>query len=296
MVSLWLHRKNRTITADFCHGARASALATLAVRSKEYRACIRHPLPITCAPICQPASWSSWSPTPLCLGIALASGAPLFAGIIAGIVGGIVVGAAQRVGSGRQWTGGGSGGHRPHRHQHAGVVGSVPAAGRDRRRAADRARVRARRRHRLLLPLVRHQGDADRHRPDDHPQAAAARGGLRRRSGRATSPLRRRRAARTPSRRSPTCSRSSSRARWWWRWCRSSSSCCWERPFIKQMKASLWIQGPLVAVATGVALNELFKAGATGLTIEPSHLVQIPVASSVAGFVGAVHPARTSRR
>ena len=32
---------------------------------------------------------------PLCLGIALASGAPLAAGIIAGIVGGIVVGAAS---------------------------------------------------------------------------------------------------------------------------------------------------------------------------------------------------------
>ena len=30
---------------------------------------------------------------PLCLGIALASGAPLFSGIIAGIVGGVVVGA-----------------------------------------------------------------------------------------------------------------------------------------------------------------------------------------------------------
>src|SRR5688572_8152691 len=34
--------------------------------------------------------------TPLCLGIALASGAPLFAGIIAGIVGGIVVGTASQ--------------------------------------------------------------------------------------------------------------------------------------------------------------------------------------------------------
>ncbi|MEZ5287734.1 MAG: SulP family inorganic anion transporter [Vicinamibacterales bacterium] len=33
--------------------------------------------------------------TPLCLGIALASGAPLFSGIIAGVVGGIVVGAAS---------------------------------------------------------------------------------------------------------------------------------------------------------------------------------------------------------
>ena len=32
---------------------------------------------------------------PLCLGIALASGAPLFSGVIAGIVGGIVVGYAS---------------------------------------------------------------------------------------------------------------------------------------------------------------------------------------------------------
>ena len=60
----------------------------------------------------------------------------------------------------------------------------------------------------------------------------------------------------------------------------------WERPFIKRMKASLWIQGPLVAVATGVGLNALFKATASGLAIEPSHLVQIPVASSIAGFLG----------
>src|SRR5690606_2506919 len=32
---------------------------------------------------------------PLCLGIAMASGAPLFAGVIAGIIGGIVVGMAS---------------------------------------------------------------------------------------------------------------------------------------------------------------------------------------------------------
>src|ERR1700759_1259303 len=33
---------------------------------------------------------------PLCLGIALASGAPLFSGIIAGIIGGIVVGSLSK--------------------------------------------------------------------------------------------------------------------------------------------------------------------------------------------------------
>jgi MFS superfamily sulfate permease-like transporter len=59
----------------------------------------------------------------------------------------------------------------------------------------------------------------------------------------------------------------------------------WDRPFIKRMKASLWIQGPLVAVVAGVSLNALFKASAPGLIIEPSHLVQIPVASGLAGFV-----------
>jgi MFS superfamily sulfate permease-like transporter len=48
---------------------------------------IRHDLPASIVVFCVAM--------PLCLGIALASGAPLFAGIIAGIVGGIIVGTAS---------------------------------------------------------------------------------------------------------------------------------------------------------------------------------------------------------
>lgn len=58
----------------------------------------------------------------------------------------------------------------------------------------------------------------------------------------------------------------------------------WERPFIKRMKASLWIQGPLVAVGLGIVMNEVFRAMAPSLAIETSHLVQIPVAEGLAGF------------
>jgi MFS superfamily sulfate permease-like transporter len=60
---------------------------------------------------------------------------------------------------------------------------------------------------------------------------------------------------------------------------------CWERPAVKRLKASLWIQGPLVAVVLGVLLNEVFKAVAPGLVISASHLVQLPVADSVDGFL-----------
>ncbi len=58
----------------------------------------------------------------------------------------------------------------------------------------------------------------------------------------------------------------------------------WEQPFVKKMKASLWIQGPLVAVGLGIALNELFKAAVPSLAVAPTHLVQIPVADGLAGF------------
>lgn len=56
----------------------------------------------------------------------------------------------------------------------------------------------------------------------------------------------------------------------------------WEQPVVKRVRASLWIQGPLVAVAAGMALNAAFATLAPGLVIAPSHLVQLPVLDSLA--------------
>jgi MFS superfamily sulfate permease-like transporter len=60
----------------------------------------------------------------------------------------------------------------------------------------------------------------------------------------------------------------------------------WELPLIKRFKASVWIQGPLVAVAVGIVLNELFEALVPTLAVGPTHLVQIPVAEGLGGFIG----------
>jgi MFS superfamily sulfate permease-like transporter len=59
----------------------------------------------------------------------------------------------------------------------------------------------------------------------------------------------------------------------------------WERPIVKRFKASLWIQGPLVAVALGIVLNEAFNLLAPSLAIATSHLVQIPSANGFSGFL-----------
>lgn len=59
----------------------------------------------------------------------------------------------------------------------------------------------------------------------------------------------------------------------------------WERPMVKRVRASLWIQGPLVAVVLGVVLNEVFRRLAPGLVITPSHLVQLPVADGIGSFL-----------
>ncbi len=58
----------------------------------------------------------------------------------------------------------------------------------------------------------------------------------------------------------------------------------WERPFMKKVKAFSIIQGPLVAVIVGIVLNLVFK-NFPNLLLEPEHIVAIPVASDFTSFV-----------
>ena len=60
----------------------------------------------------------------------------------------------------------------------------------------------------------------------------------------------------------------------------------WDLPFIKRIKATTWIQGPLVAVVMGIVLNQIFADAAPALAIEASHLVQIPMADGLSGLMG----------
>jgi MFS superfamily sulfate permease-like transporter len=59
----------------------------------------------------------------------------------------------------------------------------------------------------------------------------------------------------------------------------------WERPFMKKLPTAKYIQGPLVAVGTGIFLQMLFS-GNTGFALRGDQLVNIPVADSIAGFFG----------
>ncbi len=57
----------------------------------------------------------------------------------------------------------------------------------------------------------------------------------------------------------------------------------WEQKFIKQFKVSQVIQGPLVVVILGIILNLLFQ-NREGLALMSDQLVSIPVADSLGGF------------
>jgi MFS superfamily sulfate permease-like transporter len=58
----------------------------------------------------------------------------------------------------------------------------------------------------------------------------------------------------------------------------------WDKPFMKKVKLFHWIQGPFVAVIAGILLNQMFIAVAPSLAIESTHLVQLPVADGISGF------------
>ncbi len=60
----------------------------------------------------------------------------------------------------------------------------------------------------------------------------------------------------------------------------------WDRPWMKKLKMTQWIQGPLVAVVAGILLQLGFSALAPTFAVEPQHLVQLPVAEGFAGFLG----------
>lgn len=57
----------------------------------------------------------------------------------------------------------------------------------------------------------------------------------------------------------------------------------WERPFMKQIKVFQIIQGPLIVVAAGIVLNILFKG--SSLYIDETHMVSLPVAGSFTEFI-----------
>ncbi len=56
----------------------------------------------------------------------------------------------------------------------------------------------------------------------------------------------------------------------------------WERPFIKNRVK--YIPGALVAVLVGIGVNELFKTLGQPWEVEPSHLVSIPVPENASAF------------
>lgn len=57
----------------------------------------------------------------------------------------------------------------------------------------------------------------------------------------------------------------------------------WEQPFVKRIRALQFIQGPLIVVTFGIILVSLFTG--TNLEISEEHMVSIPVASSFNGFI-----------
>jgi MFS superfamily sulfate permease-like transporter len=60
----------------------------------------------------------------------------------------------------------------------------------------------------------------------------------------------------------------------------------WRRESLKRLR---WLPGPLVAIVLGVLLNELFVVAAPSLALGITHLVTLPVPSDVAAYLEQLH-------
>ncbi|WP_276372073.1 SulP family inorganic anion transporter [Chryseolinea sp. H1M3-3] len=59
----------------------------------------------------------------------------------------------------------------------------------------------------------------------------------------------------------------------------------WEKPFIRDKKFSTIIPGPLIVVALGVLVNLLFTSAFSDIALGKEHLVLLPVSDSVSSFI-----------
>ncbi|MBV6644089.1 MAG: SulP family inorganic anion transporter [Cyclobacteriaceae bacterium] len=59
----------------------------------------------------------------------------------------------------------------------------------------------------------------------------------------------------------------------------------WERPFMKNLSWTKVIPGPLVAVGLGISINVIYPALGEGLQLSGDHMVELPVAASFSEFI-----------
>jgi MFS superfamily sulfate permease-like transporter len=60
----------------------------------------------------------------------------------------------------------------------------------------------------------------------------------------------------------------------------------WERPALRKIKLLSYIPAPLLVVLAGIALNEIFIAFVPSISLDKEHLVSLPVSDGLKGFAG----------
>ena len=63
----------------------------------------------------------------------------------------------------------------------------------------------------------------------------------------------------------------------------------WESPFMKKQPISQLLPAPLMAVAAGIIINELLKNSYPGIALSKDHLVMIPVIQDFSGLLQQLH-------